>query len=161
MVALANVCAFNLADETLEMYDLILAGLGYQKATLAISKIIATRESKAPFPSASEIIAVSQDRISPAGMAVEIADKVWNAVERFGWNNRLRAEEWVGPIGKAVIDRVSWGALCEAPSSQATSVKAQLRNTAQSVLERVRQESAQSLLSHTEQASIESKPVIP
>lgn len=154
LAALASVCRFSLTTETVELYDRILSRMGYPVATLAIQKVFATRKATDPFPSVAELISLADHRPTDQSQAVEIADKIWLGIANYGYMGEKRAREALGPIASRVIAQIGWQSLCEATLSQATSVKAQIRESARAVLEAERRSYVESLLKGDERGRI-------
>lgn len=157
LAALASVCRFVLTPEVVELYDRILSKVGYRPAVLAIQKVFATRKATDSFPSVSDLLTLADSRPTDQAAAVEIADRIWQAIAIFGYPDENGAKEKLGPIAAKVIEQVGWQELCSTTVSQATSVKAQLRESAKAILERERNQAIQKLLSGPDQPAIEQK----
>lgn len=145
--ALANVCEFQLIDETIEIYDKVLSPIGYGLAAKAISKLMATRKTNDRFPSAADILSCAHDRLSDSAASTEMAETIWRAVAIFGKYQIPAARRYLGELAwKTAGDSEGWLTLCEQNSTAATSIKAQLRDRAKGVLESARNQDVNTLL---------------
>jgi hypothetical protein len=92
--------------------------------------------NRCPIP--ANLIQIINPTPSAQGEAVEVMNRIWEAIGKFGWPNPDGAKEFIGELGWTVVQRYGgWAALCnEANSSEAGIMKAQLRESVKSVSER-------------------------
>lgn len=155
IAALATVCRFQLTPQVAGIYDGVMKQFGYPEATRALQKVFLTRRSNDPFPSVAELISLVDSKISDQSAAQEASDRVWRAISMFGWNNEKPAKMWLGDLGAKVVERMGWDYLTQAESSQGPVIRAQIRETAKSILESERFQSVNKLLGGENAAQIE------
>ena len=141
LLALANMTQhFTLTKDLIEIYINHLSPLGFEKLSSALDVIIADRSSRDAFPSIKEIRAIIKPVVDERSEAVFISNRIWSAIDRFGWSNHREAKLFLGELGwTVVLEAGGWGVVCsDANSSEPTAMKAQLRELALSTISRVK-----------------------
>ncbi len=156
LAAIAKLCAFELDDDVIALYERALEGIGYQRLVRALDELVVELRPGMPFPSIAAIrkaatgeLPPSEQRSADDAEARTAATLVLGAVSKFGAINgsgpsaiekgeRIRA--YVGDLGWACIDmRGGWNFICQTVSNEnLTTFEAQLRELARSKLDRRR-----------------------
>jgi hypothetical protein len=91
-------------------------------------------------PRPAQLIDLLNPTVSEQGEAVEVANRIWEAIGKFGWPNPVKAKEFIGELGWIVVERYGgWKSIClESNDAEPGIMKAQMRETAKSVAERAR-----------------------
>lgn len=137
LTALAQLCNFSLSPTILELYDTNLRRLGYQALCNAIDQVIIRRKSRDPFPSISEIAGIIEPSTDPELEAIEAANRIVEAITRYGYTNPERAKEFIGELGWRVVTREGgWENICRSVQSYdaLSTHKAQWRQLAKATL---------------------------
>lgn len=82
------------------------------------------------FPSLKQLreMAMRGDAQTDNQIGQDIATKIETAISRFGYTNEKRAEEFLGPLGWAVVEKLGgWARVCEVETRDLTSVRKQWR----------------------------------
>lgn len=149
LAVLAQLCpGFVLSKEIIAIYDLELATLGYERASLAIETIIKTRRARDPFPSIADIRDVIEPKIDPRLQAADVASRIMSAVPKFG-SGRYQSEEGLKELHRKIQDHVGdlgweaikvmggWFRVCEQMEDTDTGTfRAQLREIIESTYRR-------------------------
>jgi hypothetical protein len=96
------------------------------------------KTTKLPLP------AVIRQRIAPElsddNMSVLAANKIWDAIAKFGWPNHKEAKTFLGELPWAVVEHAGgWVSVCqESGSGNPQAFKAQLRELSKSVIARAK-----------------------
>lgn len=122
-------------DFALEVYARRMRAVPYQDAMRALYEAAAGGR----MPSADELHAAATGAIAAADEAQDTADRIIRAISSCGWNNSARAMEAIGPVGQEVVRRFGgWGQVCEVETKELGTLRAQLRDSARSVLARAK-----------------------
>jgi hypothetical protein len=143
---LASMCKFDLTLDMIGVFDRVFGGMGYEMGTAAIVRVLCSRNAKDPFPSLSDLIILAKWSEEDPMSAQEAADRVWKSIGEFGAYQRELAREKLNRLCNEVIDRTDWAFLCAAETSQGPTIRAQLRGTAQSIIDSRKQSEIDSLL---------------
>lgn len=137
---LADLCGKELSRDLVALYDQLLKDLGYDKLCQALENIIATRGDRDPFPSPATIRGRLQPTADDDGLAIDAATRIAGAISKFGYCNPADAQEFIGELGWAVVEREGgWAKICErVTTNQIPSLKAQWRDLAKSLMGRAR-----------------------
>jgi hypothetical protein len=101
----------SLIPEVIQMYASDLKDLDFQKVELAYEKYRKDPRHKfSPMP--AEIRQIVHPELTPENVAIDIADRVWRAIQRFGYTNPADAEDFIGPVGWKVVGP-DWISLCQ------------------------------------------------
>lgn len=133
LAALATQTNHPLDEITIELYDRHLSQFGYEKVSNALEAIIIGRKSRDPFPSIKEIASRFVPELNENEMANMTANRVWQAVARFGAYQWKEARAWLGEIDSRVADTMGWEYLCKLETEQGPFALAQLRDLAKAV----------------------------
>lgn len=137
---LAKLCGVTLTTDIIEFYDKALRTEGYEKACRAIGHVIISRKGGERFPSIGDLIRLIRPVQDDSDLAIEAANRVVEAMTKFGWNNPGDAQKFLGEIGWYVVNRNGgWKALCENVQSRDIQIyRAQFRELALSAIRRHR-----------------------
>lgn len=139
MNSLASLCNSTKLDDFLfEIYDEGLQSLSYERRIFALKKIAMTRKGYDRFPSVRDIREaageVFDDPKDDRSKATELANRVWDAIERFGYAQPEDAEQYLGPIGWAFVNNSGrWVSICSIEGERTTYI-AQWRDSIMSLL---------------------------
>lgn len=138
LMGLAKLCNTVLDDFVFELYDEGLQGIELLRRIHAIRKLAMTRKATDRFPSVRDIREaagdVFDDPRDDKAKATELANRVWDAIERFGYNQPEEAEKYLGPIGWAFVNNSGrWVSICSIEGERTTYV-AQWRDSIMSLL---------------------------
>lgn len=126
LVVLAEMCDKALSKEYLAMYDAELSEIGYDRLCGAVHKIIRTRKSRDGFPSISELAAAAGMVSDPNSEAFEAANRILEAIAKFGWNCPDEAKAFIGELGWTVVQRAGgWENVCAIPVKQVGFIRKQ------------------------------------
>lgn len=136
LVALAGmVPGFMLKPEMIALYDEAAQKCGYQKANIALKQIIATRNSRDPFPAIADLISLVEFN----GLdAEEIAMKISGAVAKFGNYRAADARIYLGEVAWEIIQiEGGWENVCQMLTYEnMPTLQAQWRRVAQILVQR-------------------------
>ena len=123
---------FVLDETTFQIYEAALASQGWERVCKAMDEVILERSSRDPFPSVSEIRAKLSPESDPTAHAVLLANRISEAVTRYGNNNQDRARDFLGARGWEIVRMAGgWVTICEQLSPKTrTSLIAQWRDLA-------------------------------
>lgn len=112
LAALADmVPGFILKPDVVALYDEAAVKVGYKKFSIAIKKIIATRNSRDPFPALSDVLSL----VSFNGMdAEELSAKIVGSVSKFGPYKSADARIYLGETAWNIIQlEGGWENVCQ------------------------------------------------
>lgn len=119
----------NLSQVMLRVYDRAVEPFGYERACVALEKI-AQEIKNWQMPTPQQLIEKMESRPSKISLANEIAGKIFEAVDKFGWSNSQGAKSFVGDIGWKVVNSFGgWMTICES-SKDHGQMRAQMRDMA-------------------------------
>lgn len=139
LIGLAGYYNHPLTEETLTMYLEDLADLSVEKIFLSVQEI-----RKDPKVTRFPLPAHIRERIMPAdnpeGLAIEAANRIVEAISKFGYWREAEAKEFVGSLGWLVVERQGgWQTICENTLAEnITSHRAQWRELAKVLHQRSR-----------------------
>lgn len=116
MTALANVIPnFVLSPTTLEMYErLLVPKLGWQRLCGALERILLDRDTRDPFPSPRQIVALFEPQADPEANAVAAANAILEAISKDGYTNPERARARMGELAWSIVESEGgWHKVCE------------------------------------------------
>jgi hypothetical protein len=138
LATLAKVCEFPLNQDLVALYDRSLRKFGYEAASKAVEDAIIERRGFEKMPSIGDLVHRCSPQILDQDSAVEVAGRVLSGISRFGYNNPLDAERFIGAVGWYVVSlNGGWRTLCETVKEKdLPQWKAQLREQAGAALRR-------------------------
>lgn len=121
-----------LQDAVLLMYAEDLIDLDLEQVQIAYQEWRRNPKNKTfPLPAQIRELVCPEEHIDPDAMAREIAARIVGAVSSCGWNNGRAAENYIGPVGWAAVNRAGgWSYLCEnlGCNISPTTFQAQIRD---------------------------------
>lgn len=104
-----------LDSTVLEMYAGDLADIPKDAVMMAYQQYRRSpKNNRFPLPATIREIVYPQDYISHEDQAAEVAARIVGAIPNYGWCNGRGAEEYIGPVGWAAVQRQGgWSYLCE------------------------------------------------
>lgn len=104
-----------LDSAVLEMYAGDLADIPPAAVMMAYQQYRRSpKNNRFPLPAIIREIVYPQDYISHEDQAAEVAARIVGAIPNYGWCNGRAAEEYIGPVGWAAVQRQGgWSYLCE------------------------------------------------
>ena len=138
LTGLANMTPnFIFTSDLIELYDRLLAPVGYEKLCQGLRHIMADRTSRDPFPSIREIREAAEPAFNVENEASEIAGNIVAAVSRIGPYRCQEARDLIGETGWVVVTREGgWVNICQALTYENLAIlKAQWRNVARGLLQ--------------------------
>lgn len=136
IIAASNYYGKELSDDAVRMYANDLSEFGYLPVMDAITKYRRDSRNRQMFLPA-HIVEIIQPRIHDKDLAVVTANKVHEAVVKFGHMRQQEARENIGEQGWRIIQRMGgWVWLCEnlGVDISVTTFTAQFRDTMNSEL---------------------------
>lgn len=128
--ALAKLCREELPEVVIQLYDSAFASMGYDKGCAAVEQAILTRRGNDRFPSIADLRAHVVKEPQDIDLANEAVGRIFEAVDKFGWNSSAKAEAYMGDVAwRAVRQFGGWMSICELPTRQTTAARAQLRDS--------------------------------
>lgn len=132
MVALAEFYRIQVQRHQVEMYAKALEDLSLDQLAYAID---AVQKSSKFFPMPAELREIALG--SAKDEALEAANRIVEALHRFGWTNPDKAKEYVGELAWRVVEREGgWKNICKVESDDLGILKAQWRELAAATLRR-------------------------
>lgn len=138
---LLNVFAHNskvqLTQEMIAIYDIAVEPFGYERAVVAMKKLIMECKSwQMPTPQAIvEKISNKPSRISEAN---EVAGRIMQSITDFGYSRGAEARQFIGELGWLVVRRFGgWSTLCcdMGISLNPSTARAQMRDIALGIMD--------------------------
>lgn len=135
LALIAEVTGKVPSNELIAFYEKSLADLGYPALCTALEKLMIERNDRDPFPSVKTIRELIRPAANPEHDAIEAANRIVEAMERFGWPNPRDARAFIGELGWLVVEREGgWESVCEkGVYSKLPMLKAQWRELAKSL----------------------------
>lgn len=139
LLALAEYYQAPLTANQLVMYASDLAQFSIQSIAQVIQRYRADPKNNR-FPIPAQLIRLLHPTITDDAQAVEVANRIWGAIAQFGWPNPSAAEKHIGPLGWIIVERLGgWRSVCDESGTGTAGVfRAQLRESAKSVIERAK-----------------------
>jgi hypothetical protein len=135
LTGLAEVYGEKLGLDRLRLYLSALSDLTTEQLEEAINEIMRDpRVTRFPLPAAIRARVKPGDDVD--SMAIEAANRIWEALARCGHNNPGSAREFIGELGWAVVQRQGgWGEAfsMQTETSDVVGLKAQWRELAKAL----------------------------
>jgi hypothetical protein len=134
ITALAEICGEELTESRIKAYLYSLRELTLNEVKIAFDEFVKDPDMK-KFPLPGQFMAKARPQPSSDDEAREAAARILSAVPKFGWSNRKEAQNYIGELGWAVVERQGgWVFICEnMKSGMIPSLQAQYRDLAKSV----------------------------
>jgi len=137
LTVLAKMCATELDDETIAMYDKNLEHIGYNKLIYGLTEIITSRKARDPFPSIRDVARAAGDILDLDVLAEETTGKIMKAISTKGYHWSDKGADWnldaLDVLGAAGVMAVTylggWRTLCETRTDN-TVLRAQIKKAA-------------------------------
>lgn len=127
----------NLSQPMLEVYDMAVKDFGYERACVAMKALLMETKSW-QMPTPAMIVAKIENKPSRYAEATEVAGRIVQAVDKFGYNRGEEAKAFIGEVGTIVVQRWGgWARLCEVLGLHISedTARAQMRDSALAVME--------------------------
>jgi hypothetical protein len=127
LVFLADLTGRTMTDQIHNFYLKELEPIGLDRVIPALLKYA----SKAKWPSVDDIrqsLGINIDPTDNEANARILAQKVVEAIGKFGWNNQLEAEKWFGKEEWEIVTKyLPWSQICDIETDQIPIFQAQFR----------------------------------
>lgn len=112
-IGIAAMFGKEISSTALKIMLDAISDLPFEKTYLAMNDWVkSSKQSRHPFP--AELRSLVNPQLEDLDQGKLLASKINEAVSKFGYSNYAKAMEYIGPIGKKVVDRFGgWSYLCE------------------------------------------------
>lgn len=140
LVTMADFYSRKISADAISLISDALSDLDGQQVITALKKYMTGADSKF-FPLPGQIRAMISPEASGDQLALEAANKIIEAMGKFGWTNPEKAREFMGPLAWEVVVRDGgWVSLCERTKNDDLPIlRAQWRELAKVVSVRQKQ----------------------
>jgi hypothetical protein len=115
--------------------DMLISDLAEYDPAKILAALRVCRLELNRFPTTAEIIKRMSVK-SDSTQVQDIVGSIFKAISWYGYNNQDGAREMIGEVGwKAVQYFGGWRALCDSPSDDASTIRAQLRRSVEAAVE--------------------------
>lgn len=138
LATLAKFCGVTLQQDIIRFYDQVFREIGYGEGVRAIEQTIVSRRSRDPFPSVADLKKIACREVDDMDEAVEAANRIIEAVTKFGYRKPEEAKAWMGDIAWYVVSKNStWQDFCSSLLTKDVPMyRAQFRDLALSAIRR-------------------------
>lgn len=139
LIVLAEIYGRDLSRQALGFMLDQLNELNFEEAMNSLNKYC--RDSKnRTFPTPGQLLAIAKPEASDIDNAAEVANRIIQAMSKYGWTQPEKAKQFIGEVGWLVVQREGgWGWICETTTEdKIPTLKAQWRVLASSLVNRSR-----------------------